>query len=450
MSKTQEASGSDDFSARGADDKASAARGQGGSFPYIAEGLRHLAIPLADLRPDPANARKHNAKNLEAIRVSLERFGQRAPVVVQARGMVVRAGNGRLEAARALGWSHLAAVVIDEESADAVAFALADNRTAELAEWDTETLASILDAMPAEDIAASGFTEGDLAELLRELTPAGVEETETPEPPAKPVSVTGDMWELGAHRLLCGDSTVEANLQRLLDGARADMAFTDPPYGVGYTGGHFHSGDVSIKRERESLAGDDNAELYTAAVPLLAKWVDGPIYTWFADTKALELYKAIAAVRGEISALIVWHKVNATYAAMGAQYKQRHEPCLYWKPKGSTLRWVGPSDECTVWDIKRDGRNEFHPTQKPVELAYRAIQNHEAATVLDIFGGSGSTLMAAELARRRAYVLEINPAYVDVIVKRWELASGKEAVHSGTGKSFRAIAAERLGDSSGA
>jgi len=445
VGKTEEASGSDDFSRRAADAGAETPRGQGGGFSYIAEGLRHLAIPVAELRPDPSNARKHNARNLEAIRLSLERFGQRAPVVVQRNGMVVRAGNGRLAAARELGWSHLAAVVVDEPSADAVAFALADNRTAELAEWDTETLATILDTMPAEDMKASGFTEGDLAELLRELTPAEVEETETPEPPANPVSVTGDMWELGSHRLLCGDSTQEVNLHRLLGGAQADMAFTDPPYGVGYTGGHFHSGDVSIKRERESLAGDESAELYTSAVPLLAKWVDGPIYTWFADTKALELYRAIEDVRGNISALIVWHKVNATYAAMGMQYKLRHEPCLYWKPKGSTARWVGPSDECTVWDIKRDARNEWHPTQKPVELAYRAIQNHEAATVLDMFGGSGSTLIAAEQARRRAYVLEINPAYVDVICKRWALASGKEAVHSETGKSFTAIEAERLG-----
>jgi len=151
---------------------------RGTMFPYIAEGLRSLAVPVTSLVPDAANARKHNEKNIEAIKASLSRFGQRAPIVVQRKGMVVRAGNGRLEAAKAIGWTHIAAVIVDEESADAVAFAIADNRTAELAEWDKETLASLLDTLPPNLMESVGFTGDDLAALLSELTPDGTELTE--------------------------------------------------------------------------------------------------------------------------------------------------------------------------------------------------------------------------------------------------------------------------------
>jgi DNA modification methylase len=196
------------------------------------------------------------------------------------------------------------------------------------------------------------------------------------------------------------------------------MIFTDPPDGVGYTGGHFHSGDVNIKREREELANDENAEIYTKFLPAVLPHVDGPCYMWFAGSKARDVYNAVFDARCEIHALIIWHKTNATYAAMNAQYKQRHEPCLYFKPKGSTLRWCGATTEATLWEIKRDGVNNFHPTQKPIELATRAIGNHEAETVLDVFLGSGSTMVAAQNLGRKCYGMELSPAYGAVILQR--------------------------------
>ena len=177
-------------------------KGQGGRFSYIVDPLQHLAVPIDTLHPDASNARKHNEKNMDAIKESLYRFGQRIPIVVQKSNMVVRAGNGRLAAAKALGWSHIAAVIVDDSSVDAVAFAIADNRTAELAEWDKETIASLLDTMDEEDLKVTGFDDADLKELLAELTPE-ITEDEVPEAPAKPPSiVTGKQSVIvtGKHR----------------------------------------------------------------------------------------------------------------------------------------------------------------------------------------------------------------------------------------------------------
>jgi DNA modification methylase len=259
---------------------------------------------------------------------------------------------------------------------------------------------------------------------------------EVPEPSVDPVTVLGDVWLLGNHRLMCGDSTSIDAVEKLMDGIKADMMFTDPPYGVNYEGGHFHSGDVNIKRKREKLAEDDSTAIYTDFLPVALSVVDGPCYMWFADSKARDVYNAVHDNQGEVHALIIWHKTNAKYAAMNAQYKQRHEPCLYFKPKGSTLRWCGSSTEATVWSEERDGVNEFHPTQKPVKLAAKAIGNHKAGTVLDMFCGSGSTVIAAEQAGRQCFAMELNPAYVDVAVKRWQDFTGKKATHEVSGKTF--------------
>ena len=207
-----------------------------------------------------------------------------------------------------------------------------------------------------------------------------------------------------------------------MGGETADMMFTDPPYGVNYEGGHFHSGDVNIKREREKLQADDSTAIYAEFLPVAMQFVDGPCYMWFAGSRGLDVYQAVVSSGCKIHALIIWHKINATYAAMNAQYKQRHEPCLYFKPKGSTLRWCGQTDECTLWEIAKDGRNDLHPTQKPIALALRAIANHEAKTVFDAFAGSGSTLIAAENLGRRCYGIEISPAYTAVVLERYATA----------------------------
>jgi DNA modification methylase len=379
---------------------------------------------VKDLSSDPANARKHSDRNIESIMASLRRFGQQKPIVVDLSN-VVRAGNGTLEAAKRLGWETIAVVQSDLTGADMSAYAIADNRTAELAEWDDEILKATLEGLDDALRDAAGFDLKELDEILKE--PQEVTEDDVPEPPVDPITKPGDLWVLGEHRLLCGDSTKADDVERLMAGAKADMIFTDPPYGVNYEGGHFHSGDVKIKRKREKLADDDTTAIYPAFLPIALAVVDGPCYMWFADSKARDVYNAVHDNACEVHALIIWHKTNATYAAMNAQYKQRHEPCLYFKPKGSTLRWCGETTEATVWSQDRDGINEFHPTQKPVALAAKAIGNHEASNVLDMFCGSGSTLIAAEQLGRKCYGMEISPQYCDVIVKRWENLTGKQA-----------------------
>jgi DNA modification methylase len=261
----------------------------------------------------------------------------------------------------------------------------------------------------------------DLKKFDAEFFTEPIKEDEVPEPPKVAITKPGDLWEFGDHRLLCGDSCKDWPF----DG-KAEMMFTDPPYGVEYEGGHFHSGDVNIKRKRDDLKGDD-VDVYGPFLKAIEKRIDGPCYVWFAGSRAWTIFSAVEEVGADVHAMIIWNKTNATYAAMNAQYKQRHEPCLYFKFSGSTLRWVGHSDECTVWDEKRDSRNDLHPTQKPVCLAARAIKNHEAKTVFDGFAGSGSTLIAAEQLNRRCYAIEIEPKYCDVIVERWENLTGGKA-----------------------
>lgn len=203
------------------------------------------------------------------------------------------------------------------------------------------------------------------------------------------------------------------------------MCFTDPPYGVDYSGGIQFGKDGVKKDQRQRLLHDHDPSIYSKSIPIIAKNTDGPIYTFFAGTKAKEIYEAIELEKAEIHAMIVWVK-NGGYGALNACYKQKHEPCLFWKPKGSNLRWTGDTRENTVWEIEKDGRNQFHPTQKPVDVATRAISNHNAITVFEPFSGSGTTIIACERTGRKCRAIELNPGYVAVAIQRWADATGKE------------------------
>jgi DNA modification methylase len=392
----------------------------------IHESLKPLAVSIDSLTPDPSNARKHDKRNIEAIKASLARFGQTKPIVLHSNGTTIIAGNGTWHAAKELGWTEIAAAKTNLDTAEAVAYGIADNKTAELAEWEDDTLRDLMDALPDDLKLATGFEGDEIAEMLR-LPSDEVHEDEVPPTPKEPTTQPGDLWLLGDHRVLCGDSTNPDDIAKLMQGETADMMFTDPPYGVDYDGGHFHSNNVNIKRSREKLQDDDSTDIYFAFLPFALSVVDGPCYMWHASTKARDVYNAVHDNECEVHALIVWHKTNAKYAAINAQYKQRHEPCLYFKPKGSTLRWCGATTEATVWNQDRDGINDFHPTQKPVALAAKAIGNHDATIILDAFLGSGSTLIAADQLGRKCYGMELEPKYCDVIVQRWENLTGKKA-----------------------
>ena len=386
----------------------------------ISDSLQDHIRPITELQPDPANARKHSERNVEAIMASLARFGQVKPVVLGSNGQTVIAGNGTLEAAKRLGWTELAAVTTELAGSEATAFGIADNQTALLAEWDDEVLHKLIHELPEELQMATGFDSDEISSLIPEVLEP-IEEDEPPAPPEEAVTKPGDLWIMGKHRLLCGDSTNPQHLEHLMDGAKAEMLFTDPPYGVDYDGG------LHNKTKRDKLANDHSTQIYSDFLPITLSHVDGPCYMWYAGAKGRDVYNALHDCQCETHSVIIWHKTNATYAAMSAQYKLRHEQCIYFKPKGSTLRWCGASTEASVWNQDRDAINDYHPTQKPIALAAKAIGNHKAASVLDAFTGSGSTLMAAHNLGRTFYGMELEPRYCDVAVKRWEQHTGKKA-----------------------
>lgn len=382
-------------------------------------------VPISELKSHPKNRNIHPDDQIARLAQILDYQGFRYPVKVSKLSGFVTSGHGRIEAAKKNGWTEVPVNFQEYESEEQeYADLVADNAIALWAELDLSGINIDLgDLGPDFELDLLGIEnfEIDVSDKYADQDPDAV-----PEVPKEAVTKPGDLYQLGNHRLLCGDSTNIQHVERLMNGQKAEMLFTDPPYGVNYEGGHFHSGDVNIKRKREKLANDLTSDIYKDVMPVVALTVDGPCYTWFAFTQCRPTVEAIEAI-GEMHALIIWHKTNAKYAAMNAQYKQRHEPCIYWKPKGSTLRWIGPTNECTIWEIKRDGRNEFHPTQKPVELAERAIRNHSSKTVLDLFGGSGSTLIACEKTNRKCFMMELDPLYCDVIVKRWENFTGQKA-----------------------
>ena len=386
-------------------------------------------IKASELMPNPKNWRTHPKAQQDALRGILAEVGYADALLARELpdgGLMLVDGHLRAESTPDL---EVPVLILDLSESEADKLLLSLDPLSAMAGTDSAALDLLLREVNTGSEALSQMF-ADMAEQAGLYLDADKEvvEDEAPEPPADPITKPGDLWLLGDHRLLCGDSTHAEDVERLMGGVKAEMMFTDPPYGVNYEGGHFHSGDVKIKRKREKLTDDETTAIYPAFLPVALSVVDGPCYMWFAGSKARDVYNAVHDNGCEVHALIIWHKTNATYAAMNAQYKQRHEPCLYFKPRGSTLRWCGETTEATVWNQNRDGINEFHPTQKPIALAAKALKNHEAATVLDMFCGSGSTLIAAEQLGRKCYGMEISPAYCDVIVKRWETLTGKKAI----------------------
>lgn len=376
------------------------------------------------LIPYSKNAKKHDETQISNVAESIKQFGFVQPVVVDKNGVIV-IGHCRTLAAKKLGMKTVPCVMVDELTDEQVrALRIIDNKTNE-SPWDMELLG---DELADIDLSGFDFDFGiDLPEESKEDEDKEIVEDEAPEvdEDAEPIAKLGDIWQLGRHRLMCGDSTDKATVELLMDGKKADMVFTDPPYGVSYTGGlQFKNGTVE-KNNREMIKNDD-VDIYEDVFRILSQFSNGACYVWFADTKAATLYNA-AEKYGEIHALIIWVK-NGGYGALNANYKQKHEPCLYWKPKNAKLNFCGATTETTVWEVNKDGVNEYHPTQKPIALSAKAISNHDVETVLDLFGGSGSTLIACEQLNRTCYMMELDPKYCDVIIKRWENFTGEKAV----------------------
>jgi DNA modification methylase len=431
-------------------------------------------IEISKLTGDPANARKHGERNIQSIVESLSRFGQQKPIVVD-KSNCVRAGNGTLEAARLLGWTHLDSVVTDLAGADAVAYAIADNRTAELAEWDTEILAAELESLQSDGLLeAAGFTDEELAAMLQANEPQQeIVEDDVPDAPVEPITKPGDLWILGRHRLLCGSCLDMAAMDVLFSGELASMVFTDPPYNVSYVGGTKEA--LTIKND--SMSDGDFLQFLTDAFVSLAAFTEpgGACYVCHADSEGKNFRQAFSASGFVLKQCLVWIKNSLV---LGRQdYHWRHEPILYGWRQGASHRFYGNRKQTTViddtesltvvnegqvfsitasfggktvvlkakdvevaysgvdefetaWRFDKPLRNGDHPTMKPVRLAARAIQHgsRKDEIVLDGFMGSGTTLIACDQLSRRCFGTELDPKYCDVIVKRWENLTSEKAV----------------------
>lgn len=449
-------------------------RGPEAALLRDAEQNRRLEIvPVAQLTPYKGNARTHTKKQIRQIADSISRFGFNNPVLIDDVGEVI-AGHGRVEAAKQLGLSGVPALRLSHLSAaEKRAYVLADNKLAEKAGWDREILAIELEGLNDLDfeVELTGFETAEIDVILEEAREAKGEapapEHESPEPLEGPsVSQPGDVWVLGKHRVHCSNALDHGAYERLLDGEKAEFVFTDPPYNVRIDGNVCGNGAVR-HREFVMASGEMTQDAFTGFLTkvfqnLVAHSVSGSIHDICMDWRHLaEIMAAGNTAYTELKNLCVWTKTNA---GMGSFYRSRHELIFIWK-SGTTphinnfeLGQHG-RHRTNVWEYPgissmRAGRLEelaMHPTVKPVALVADAIKDcsRRNSIILDPFVGSGTTVIAAERTGRRARGIEIDPAYVDVAIKRWQAFTGKTAKLSATGQTFAEVAEARARLSSG-
>jgi site-specific DNA-methyltransferase (adenine-specific) len=391
---------------------------------------------INSLVSDHKNARRRTDRSAELIKESLQRYGAARSIVIDEDNRIL-AGNGTIEGAKAAGIKNVR--IIETEGDEIIAIkrsglsedekvglALADNRTADLSEWDQ----AMLHRLSEEHDLSPWFDQDDLDELLAvtELEPqqGNTDPDDVPETPADPITKPGDLWLLGNHRLLCGDSTNIQHLERLMDGKQANLWLTDPPYNIAYEGG-------SKKRkaiENDSMAAADFRQFlkdaYSAADACLCP--GAAFYIWHADSEGYNFRGAALDIGWQVRQTLIWNKNNSAFGRSDFHWK--HEPCLYGWKEGAAHSWYNDRKQTTVLDFNRPARSEQHPTMKPVDLIEYCLGNNtqQNAIVLDSFGGSGTTLIACERQHRHARLMEIDPAYCDVIVKRWEDFTGNTAV----------------------
>ena len=383
---------------------------------------------IVDLLLDPENARKHSQKNLDAIKASLTKFGQRKPIVINNKGVIL-AGNGTVEAAKALGWDHIevATVPADWDEATARAYALADNRTAELAEWDENVLAKQLLELLDEDfdIEAIGF---EMPEPEIQPEPDDAPTIEEVEHRTK----LGQLWKLGDHLLYCGDSTEEATFTRLMGEEKAHLIWTDPPWNVNY--GAVDENNQQGYKVRTIMNDHMNEGQWDEFVGQFCKTLKdysepgAPIYLVMSAQEWPVIDRNLREVGFHWSSTVIWAKDRLVLSRK--DYHTQYEPIWYgWNAEAARLAVVEDRKQSDLWEIERPSRSELHPTMKPIELVQKSIVNSSKPgnVVLDSFGGSGSTLIACEQTNRKCRMVELDPQYCDVILARWEKFTGKTA-----------------------
>jgi DNA modification methylase len=396
--------------------------------------------PTSRLLPYARNPRK-NDHVVDQMAAAITEFGFRIPIIAKSTGEVVD-GHLRLKAALRLGLETVPVILADDLTpAQIKAFRILANRSATWADWDEDLLRLELEELKLDDfdLALTGFDADELLEIMagEETTSEGnTDEDAAPEVPETPVSKPGDVWIMGQHRLLCGDSTNAASYTLLMAGEKAHMVVTDPPYGVNYA----NSAKDKMRGTNRPILNDNLGEdfepfLKAALTPMIAH-CQGAIYIAMSSSELDTLQSAFRAAGGKWSTFIIWAK--NTFTLGRSDYQRQYEPILYGWPEGATRHWCGDRDQGDVWHFNKPRVNDLHPTMKPVELVERAIRNSSRPgdVVLDPFGGSGTTLIAAEKSGRQARLIELDPKYVDTIVRRWQEYAGAQAVREADGVKF--------------
>ncbi len=401
----------------------------------------YKAAPVADLVPYARNARTHSEAQVAQIAASIREFGFTNPILVDGdRGVI--AGHGRLLAARKLGLTEVPTIELSHLSpAQRRAYVLADNRLALSAGWDDDMLRLELGELQLEgfDLGLTGFDAGELASLLTEPTSGLTDPDDVPEPPAVPVACAGDVWRLGRHRLACGDCTDPAVVEAVLGAVRPHLMVTDPPYGVEYDPAWRNRAGLSTTKRTGKVENDHRADWREA-------WALFPgevAYVWHGALHAVTVAKSLVACGFDIRAQIVWAKDRLVMGR--GHYHWQHEPC--WYAVRGTGHWAGDRKQTTLWQIANRAQDAetVHGTQKPVECMRRPIVNNSSPgqAVYEPFSGSGTTLIAAEMEGRACHAIELNPAYVDVAVQRWQAFTGQAATLEATGETFEAVGTQR-------
>ncbi|MEM9438197.1 MAG: DNA methyltransferase [Pseudomonadota bacterium] len=423
-----------------------------------------VQTPIDKLKPYGNNNRIHTVKSIAKLKASVSQFGFVTPVLIDRDGVII-AGHGRYEAAKALRLNTVPTVVVDHLSrAEIKALRIADNKLAELSDWDEAALQiefeALMDLSFAEeidfDLDVTGFEMPEIDILIAgaaDDTTAASETVEAPDPATPPVTQAGDLWVLGDHQILCGNSLEEASYARVLDARQPRIVFTDPPYNVPVQG-HIRSGNGCDHREFAMASGEMSGPEFRAFLDQVTAQLatclpEGGIAMVCMDWRHIEELIAAGKARGfELLNLCVWNKTNG---GMGSLYRSKHELIAVFKKPGAPhinnveLGKHG-RNRTNVWDYSgvnsfgktRDADLADHPTVKPTALVADALMDvsHRGDIVLDVFGGSGATLLAAEKTDRRARLIELDPQYVDVTIRRWQEMTGQRAVHAGTGETW--------------
>lgn len=392
--------------------------------------------PIDALIPYANNARTHSDEQVAQIAASMKEWGWTNPVLVDEAGMII-AGHGRVLAARKLGLDEVPVMVADGwTDAQKKAYVLADNQLALNAGWDAELLSTELKGLDdlGFDLGLLGF--GDLDSLLADKTEGLTDPDDVPDAPVNPVTVMGDVWLLGKHRIVCGDSTDADTVAKVLSGVEPHLMVTDPPYGVEYDASKARASSVDSAKGK--VLNDDRAD-WSEAWSLFPGSV---AYVWHAMRHAGTVFSSLEETGFEVRAEIVWAKSQLVMSR--GHYHPQHESC--WYAVRSTAVWSGDRKQSTLWQIDKPRKSETgHSTQKPVECMKRPIENNSSPgqAVYEPFSGSGTTIIAGEMTGRHVYAIELSPAYVDVAIKRWQDFTGQSATLEGDGRTFAEIDAER-------